>query len=110
MINENEDAHRDGAVRDIERRPMQAPQIEIEEIDHFFEPQSVDQVADGSPADKRQTDVHPRITGGEFYVKITDKTYRRDRGTNKQNEAQLGTVSRQKAECPARIANVGDVE
>src|SRR5258706_1904548 len=49
-------ADRDRRVGDVERRPVPAERVEIEEIDHLAETQAVDDVADRAAQDQRQTE------------------------------------------------------
>src|SRR2546430_15971632 len=54
-------ADRDGGVGDVERRPMPAEGMEIEEVDHLAEAQPVDDVAERPAQDQRQPAAKHRL-------------------------------------------------
>src|SRR2546428_10927404 len=54
-------ADRDGGIGDVERRPMPAEGMEIEEVDHLAEAQPVDEVAERPAQDQRQPAAKHRL-------------------------------------------------
>jgi hypothetical protein len=75
MKQKNTDADGDGTVRNVKGRPVKVPDVEIEEIGHLSESDSIDQVADGSAEDHGKSTSQIGKRRRRFKVKPQDQAH-----------------------------------
>ncbi len=79
----------DSTVGEVEGRPMVAPELEVQKIDHIIEPETVDQVSYRSPQDQSPRDPGEAAAGKEAAVE--DKQNRdRHQGENEEEDILPG--------------------
>ena len=95
----------DGGVRQIESRPDERSEVEVEKIDHVPVQNAVDQVADNSSAKESETD----LDQGPFEGEVSPKDEDGQQGDHGQ-QGQPETLAGEQAPGGPGIAHVDDIE
>lgn len=110
MIDEYRHSDGDGAVCNVECRPMHVPNVHIQKIHHCAEPNPVDHVADSTAKYQGKGGCQHFVGIGCVFVKIQNKGKREKRDKNKNKTPDFRTLVGKKAECASGIQDVGKIE
>jgi len=100
----------DGAVGDVEGGPMVAPQVKVQEVHHFAQPDSIREVADGPSQNEPQGPAGPKVPMLEAVVDVENDAHGDDVDPDEKNMAPQSGGACQDAESRSRVAHVNQVE
>ena len=110
MIDKNNYPHGDGAVRDVEGRPVIFSDVKVEKVHHHSEANSVYQISDRPTEYQSKSNCQKGIPMGRLDVEIENQAHGQRRNEEEYNRPDDHAHFGHEPECTAGIEDMGDIK